>query len=119
MTAEQVGTLVAVAVSAQHQIDAAGLEDGQKILTHLDQLGFGVRVMRSLGVGGVMPERDDPGGGGAFEVELKPPGHGAVGRPVRRHGIQADEMDVGVVKRVVAFRARGDAAGFAGGRQGE
>ena len=62
-------------MAGQHQVHAAGLEDRQRVLAHLDQLDLGVRVVRALAVGRVVPEGDDPVLGGRREVVAQPGQH--------------------------------------------
>ncbi len=119
MAVDQDATLVRVAVAGEYEVDAVRLEDGQRVLAHVDQAALNVRIVRAFGVRRVMEEGDDPVGRRRREIVFEPGRHRFVDRAVDVVGIEADEVDVGVVERVIRFRARGDAARFAGRRQRE
>ena len=115
---EEERPLVRVAVPAQHQVHPAVFQDRVDVLAHLDEVRFGVRVVRALGVGGVVPVSDRPVGRVGGEIVLQPGGHGPGGRTAGGERVQADEVDVAVVEGVVGLRAGGDAACLAGGGHG-
>ena len=60
-----------------------------------------------------MPEGDHPRLRVGGEIALEPREHRAGRRAVRLERVEADEMDVGVVERVVRLGPRGDAARLA------
>ena len=116
---DEKGALVDVRVAREHHVDAAGLEDRQEILPHIDEAALAVGIVRALRVGRMMEERDDPVARRRREIGLEPLGHGAVGRARRVLGVEAHEVNVRVVERVVRLGARGDAAGLAARGQRE
>ena len=54
------GSLVLVAVPAEDEIDAVGLEERVHALPHFDSKVFDVRAMAAPRVGRMMPIGDDP-----------------------------------------------------------
>src|SRR5206468_6022564 len=60
----QHGALVDMRVTAEHQVHAAGFQDGHDVGAHLAQLGLAVAIVRALGIGRVMEKGDDPVGFG-------------------------------------------------------
>ena len=56
---EEEGAFVNVRVAGEDEIDAAGFEDGEEVLTHLDELAFAVGIVGALGVGGMVKEGYD------------------------------------------------------------
>src|SRR5688572_20853547 len=60
MPIDQHRPLVTMTVAGQDKIDTTRLENRHDVLTHLAQFTFGIRVMRTLAVRRMMPERDDP-----------------------------------------------------------
>ena len=59
-----------------------------------------------------MEEGDDPVAGGRCEVGAEPLGHGTVGVARAIVGIEADEVDVGVIEGIISLSPGGDAAGL-------
>ena len=104
-------------MAAEHQVDAAGFEDGHDVRAHLDELPLAVAVVRALGVRRMVEVGDDPVGLGPFQVHLQPAGHDAGGFAIHIVRIQADEMDPPIVKRVVRLRPRRQTARLAARRQ--
>ena len=119
MAIEQIGTLIRVAVPAEDQVHAVGLEDRQEVLAHFDQLKFGVGIMRSLRVRRMVPVGDDPLLGSGLQVQLQPHRHVAGWGTVGGHRIEAYEVDVGVIERVIVLRLRRLSARLAGRGQRE
>ena len=60
-----------------------------------------------------MPEGDQPFLRGRGQIAAQPVGHRAVSGAVRGHRVEANEVDVAVVKGVIVLGAGGDAARFA------
>ena len=112
MAIDQEGALVGMAVAGQNEIDAAGLENGQGVLPHLDELHLGVRVVRAFAVGRMVPIGDDPVLPRGGEICPEPGHHRTVGRAIGLEGIQDDEVDVAVVEGVEGLGAGGNAAGL-------
>ena len=106
-------------MTAQHQIDAVFLEDRQGVLAHLDQPALDVGIVRTLGVGRMVPIGDDPVLIGRHQVVFEPRKHGAARRVARPERVEHDEVDVGVVERIVGLGARRQTARLAGRRQRE
>ena len=108
-----------MAVTAQHEVHIVGLEDRIEVLAHADEVRLVVRVVAALGVRRVMEIHDGPGLGVGREIVFQPFCHHAV-RIVRTgHRVQADQMDVAVVERVILGTARRDAARLAVARRVE
>ena len=105
MPVDQERAFVRVAVAAQNQVDAEVLENGQCVLPHLHQLDLRVRVVRAFRVRRMMPVRDDPRLRIGREIALKPGEHRARWRSVGLERFELDEMDVGIVERIVGFGA--------------
>ena len=115
-------SFVGMAVARQHQIHAIALQDGHGVLPHLDQLDLAVRLVRAVAVRRVMPVGDDPVLIGDRQVVLQPVQHDPAlvrGRAIRAVRVQNDEMDVGVIERVVGLGSGGQPARLARGRQAE
>ena len=119
MAVEQVAALVGVAVAGEHQVDAQALEDRQRVLAHVGHPTVGVGVVRPLAVGRMVPVGDHPVAAVGGEVGGQPGEHGAGGRAVALEGVEADEVEVAVVERVVGLGPRRHAARLGGPRQGE
>src|SRR5678809_1346909 len=68
MSIDEHGTFISVAMTAKDEVDACILENRQSELAHFHQFDFRVGIVRSLAVGRVMPERDNPRLGGACEI---------------------------------------------------
>jgi hypothetical protein len=45
MACKQKGTLITVAVSAEHEVHPISLKDGHRVLAHLDQFALDIRVV--------------------------------------------------------------------------
>ena len=112
VSVQQVRAFVSVAVATQHEVHTVRFEQRQKVLPHLDQCGFRIGVVAPLGVGRVMPEGDQPILRRVVEVGTQPVGHRPGCGAARSHRVQADEVNVAVVERVVILRARSDSAHF-------
>jgi hypothetical protein len=123
MAVDQHGALIGVAVAGKHQIDAVKLQQGHRILAHVEHapatVPYVVGIVRALGVGRVVPEGDHPFGIGSKEVVFQPFQHGAADGAVAVMGIEADEMHIAVVEGIIKLAARGIAADFARRRQRE
>jgi hypothetical protein len=72
-------------MAGQNQVHAMIFENGQERLPHLDQLHFHIRIVRALGVGWVVPKRDDPILHRAGQIGAQPIRHGTVCGAVGRH----------------------------------
>src|SRR5262245_64061053 len=58
MPVDELGSLVGMAVAAQNQVNAVRFQNWHRVLAHVDQVPFGVRVMRTPAVRWMMPKRD-------------------------------------------------------------
>lgn len=114
---EESAAFVGVAVAIEDEVDPAAFEDGEKNLAHVRHAARGIaeaiRVVRTLGVGRVVPEGDGPFLLVGIEISGEPLGHGTRGAARRVVGIEADEMGIGVIERIVGAHTGGEAAAFA------
>ncbi len=117
VSVDEVRALVIVGMTAEDKINAAGFENGEKIGPHVvhaaARVGVFVGVVGAFGVGGMMEEDDDPVAGGGCEIGAEPLRHGAVRVARAVVGIQADEVDVGVIEGIISLGARRNTAGLA------
>ena len=111
------GPLIDVGVTAKHEIDAPGFQNGHNHGAHFDELLLLVTVMGSFGVGRMMPKGDQPVGPRFLKVGLQPLGHDS-GR-IAGHvvGIETNEMGAAKVEGIIGFGAAGQAAGLGRGRR--
>ena len=70
MPIEQIRPFVGVAVAAEHHVHPIALQNRQRVLTHLDEFGFFVRIVRALAVGRMVPEGNAPVLLGSRQVRL-------------------------------------------------
>ena len=57
-------------MAAEHQVHPIALQNRQRVLTHLDEFGFFVRIVRALTVGRMVPEGNAPVLLGSRQVRL-------------------------------------------------
>ena len=119
VSVEQVRAFIDVAVTHEHHVHAVGFQDGDEVLAQLHQVTFGVGVVGALGVERVMEEDDDPFLHRFREIVLQPARHRARSRAPAGHGVEADEVDVAMIERVIFFTAGRHAAGLAVDRERE
>ena len=112
---DRVSALEGVAMPVHDNVRAVGFEDGVEVFARGLAHGVGVRVVEVLAVRRLVPVGDDPRLGVAGQIVGEPLelGGGGSGAAAVVVGVQADEMDVGVVERVVVLAAGGRAAAFA------
>ena len=94
------------------EIDAVIFEVRNHVLPHLVPIDLGVGIVAALAVGWMVPVGDDPVLRRVGKVGLEPGQHCAAGGPGDVGGVQDDEVDIGVVERVVGFRTRSEAPCF-------
>ena len=120
---KQIGAFVGVAVAVEDEIDAPRLEHRHDFAPHVAHGPFAVlvlvRVVRAFGVGRMMTVGDAPVLAVGSEIGLEPPEHQAVGRAIAVGRVEADEMDVGVIERIVGLRPGHHAASLPLRRQSE
>ena len=133
VSVDEHGTFVGVAVAGEIQVRTVVLEGRHESLAHLDQLEFGVGVVRTLGVGRMVPVGDDEVLRGRRQVFAHPVVHRAPGAvvgtdvgggiggcgAVRIVGVERHEVDIRVVVGVVGLGSAGDTAGLGRRWQGE
>ena len=120
---EQVAPLIVVGMTGQYQVDTSRLQDGEEIFPHLNHSSPAVfevvGVVSSLGVGRVVEEADFPVACGRFQIGFQPLSHGSCRASVRILRIQTDEMDVGVIERIIGLGPAGEATRLSQGGEGE
>ena len=82
-----------VAVAVEHEIDAIIFQHRYEVLADLDQIAFGVRIVRAVRVGRVMEEDDDPLRGAGREIVFHPLEHGSVSGISTGLRVEADQVD--------------------------
>src|SRR4051812_32520415 len=105
MPIDEHGTLITMTMTVEDHIDTAGLKNGKDVLPHFDELHLNIRVMRSFTIGWVMPKSDDPFLRRARQIFSQPFQHRTSRPSTGSHRIKTNEMDVCIVKCIIAFRS--------------
>ena len=120
---EEEGAFVSVTVAGEHEVNSVLLQQGKDDLPHLPHPRVAVlvlvRVVAAFRVGRVMAEGHEPVLFVGFEIGLEPADHQTVFAPITVAGIEAHEMNVRVVPRIIRLGAGHHAAGLRLRGQGE
>ncbi len=104
-------------VAEEEQVHAIILENRHEYFAHVlhpARVGSGiVGIVRSFAVGRMVPECDDPLLRVGLEILPEPVRYGAGGQPARALGVEAHEVNVAHVERVIGLGSGCHAAGFA------
>ena len=118
MAVEEKRALIIVAVPAQNQVHAVALQDRHNVLAHLNEVAEVIEqvvaVMRPFGVRRAVPEGDGPIVRVRRQIFLQPFQHGTSRLTARQLRVQADEVNVAIVERIIVLRSGRDAAALAG-----
>src|SRR5215217_9241803 len=99
-------------MTGQDQVNSCLFENREEVLSHLGEDRIGVRVVRSLAVRWMVPESNGPLSCRRREIRSQPGSHRTARGAIGSHRVEADKVNIRVIKRVILLGSRRYAAGF-------